>query len=378
VDKLIHRNTTVPYRNLSYSSQHYDLTPPPPAQETPRSETGFAGRLAQAVARRVFRAGMKDDVNAGPERGNPVGTNLEKLGKAAKKNLKAATQKVAAVALGQLQAQIQELTSRLDRMDAELQSLRRSTQAQVWERLPPRELMELVGGASTFRAAGAHLFNGLVQHAQLKPHESVLDIGCGCGSTALHLVKYLGLVGQYRGFDIVKASIDWCNDAISRDYPNFQFSHADIFNGLYNPTGVEQSASFRFPYDDDTFDLAYLGSVFTHMYRQDIVHYVDEIKRVLKPGGRCLASFFLIDDTARKLMPDPKSQFDFKHAVPSGGFTVDPGRPEGAIAFDQDDAVSIFVAAGMKVRKPLVYGNWSGREGVGQQDYIISVKPSAG
>jgi len=47
--------------------------------------------------------------------------------------------------------------------------------------------------------------------------------------------------------------------------PQFRFQHADLFNTAYNPRGVQQAAQYRFPYEDDSFDFAYLGSVCTHL-----------------------------------------------------------------------------------------------------------------
>jgi SAM-dependent methyltransferase len=302
---------------------------------------------------------------------------IQKLRRLAKTTVKAAAQRVGNAALGGLQQQIRELNARLDRVDAELAILRGSNGAAgLAGPLPPKALMELVGGADSFLIAGAHMLNSLRNYVGLKPHEAILDIGCGVGRTAIHLVPYLGAIGQYRGFDIVKDSVEWCRAAISKDHPNFEFTHADIFNGRYNPNGTERSNTFRFPYADQTFDVAFLDSVFTHMYRQDVVHYAAEITRVLKHGGRCLASFFILDAIARQLMSGKRSAFNFNHPVPSGGFTTAPECPEIAIAFEEKDAISIFEAAGLHPRPPVIHGGWSGREnGVGQQDYLILVKP---
>ena len=41
-------------------------------------------------------------------------------------------------------------------------------------------------------------------------------------------------------------------------------------------------------------DVAFLTSVFTHMLPEDVEHYLDELARVLKPGGRTLITWFLL------------------------------------------------------------------------------------
>ena len=52
-------------------------------------------------------------------------------------------------------------------------------------------------------------------------------------------------------------------------------------------TRAETKASeYTFPYEDGEFDVVVLTSVFTHMLPDDVAHYLDEIARVLKPGGR--------------------------------------------------------------------------------------------
>lgn len=118
----------------------------------------------------------------------------------------------------------------------------------------------------------------------------MLDVGCGSGRMALPLTGYLNSEGRYAGFDISQKAIAWCQEHITSAHPNFQFEVSDIYNSLYNPKGKYQSLDFRFPYPDASFDVVFLTSVFTHMFPPDVEHYLDEISRVLKPGGRCLCT----------------------------------------------------------------------------------------
>ena len=37
---------------------------------------------------------------------------------------------------------------------------------------------------------------------------------------------------------------------VSPAFPNFRFDHIDLYNSLYNETGVLRSEDFRFPYPD--------------------------------------------------------------------------------------------------------------------------------
>jgi SAM-dependent methyltransferase len=93
--------------------------------------------------------------------------------------------------------------------------------------------------------------------------------------------------------------------------------------GSVSPTWTSGTASF---------DLAVLLSVFTHQLPEDMTHYLSEIARVLSPGGRCLATYFLLDAPQRLELP--KLTLDFVHDL-GGFFTVDRKVPETAVAYGE-------------------------------------------
>src|SRR5262249_6440676 len=51
---------------------------------------------------------------------------------------------------------------------------------------------------------------------------------------------------------------------------------------------------FVFPYADASFDFVFLTSVFTHMLPAEVAQYLREVRRVLRPAGRCPAAFFFL------------------------------------------------------------------------------------
>jgi len=216
----------------------------------------------------------------------------------------------------------------------------------------------------------------LVQLCGLQPGDAVLDVGCGSGRMALPLTGYLNSEGRYAGFDISEKAIAWCQEHISRPHPNFDFAVADIYNSLYNPKGKYQSLDFRFPYADESFDVVFLTSVFTHMFPPDVDHYLDEIARVLKPGGRSLCTFFLLNEESLALIAAGKGTHNFKYERP-GYRTIHEKREEEGIAFPEAFIRELYGKRGLNVREPLRYGSWCGRtEHMSFQDVVIAEKPA--
>jgi SAM-dependent methyltransferase len=242
------------------------------------------------------------------------------------------------------------------------------------ELLPPKLLQLSVGG--NFKEVGAEFFGYLVELCGLQPGDSVLDVGCGSGRIAVPLTGYLSGEGRYAGFDVSKKAVAWCQDNISRSHPNFDFTVADIQNGFYNRKGKSTPSEFPFPYPDASFDVVFLASVFTHMFPPDVTHYLHEIARVLKPGGRCLSTFFLLNEESLALTEAKKGRFNFKHER-QGYRTISVLRPEAAIAYTEPFVRDLHETCGLELLEPLHYGSWCGRpEYTSFQDILIAVKPT--
>src|SRR5262249_6791786 len=136
---------------------------------------------------------------------------------------------------------------------------------------------------------------GELRSRGLRPNHRVLDVGCGIGPLAIGLLDHL-TEGSYEGLDVHAEAVAWCQRAITSRYPRFRFRHADLFSTAYNPRGRLPAGDYRFPYDAGTFDFAFLGSVCTHLPAGEVAHYLREISRVLRPGGKCVISFYLLDE----------------------------------------------------------------------------------
>jgi SAM-dependent methyltransferase/ketosteroid isomerase-like protein len=248
---------------------------------------------------------------------------------------------------------------------------------------PPDELIELVGGG--LEIGQGHLAQ-LREDAALRPDDRVLDIGCGIGRTAIPLTSYLSQDGAYEGFDIWPEAIDWCIKEITPRFPHFHFTQVDLFNAAYNPSGSISPHGFVFPYADEAFDLVLLYSVFTHMLAKDFEHYLSECGRVLKNGGRVLATFFLLNDDSLRalaaapdaLTPEGSRVSRFLLERDFGSFRAGCDVPEWLMAFDESFVREVFRRSGFHLREPILYGTWVdwavGRASEYRQDTVLAYR----
>jgi SAM-dependent methyltransferase len=243
--------------------------------------------------------------------------------------------------------------------------------------VPPVELIfDGTTTAADFKSIGeAFVRHFLIERAGLKPNGRVLDVGCGTGQKARPLTRYLDPTGRYDGFDIVPEGIRWCQTEYAA-FGNFSFRLADIFNTHYRRDGPSKAEEYVFPYEDASFDVVFLSSVFTHLLPRAIENYLGEISRVLVPGGRCVITFFLLNRESRRGMEEGRNSIAFPHAHESGKCRVADARsPETAVAYEEDFVRDLHERFGLTVAE-ISYGFWCGREELYGclQDVIISLK----
>jgi SAM-dependent methyltransferase len=202
---------------------------------------------------------------------------------------------------------------------------------------PPDHLIFVGGDQTNFRQLGEKWLQTFIRLGGLQPDERVLDLGCGIGRMAVALTHYLDQRGSYEGLDIVSAGIEWCQRQITPPFPNFRFRLADVFNQQYHPTGQFKASEYRFPYRDADFDFVFLTSVFTHMVQPDVENYLAEVRRVLRPAGRCLSTFFLLNEESLSLMQSNRAQpgRNFQYEIGGGCRTTSAETPEAAIAYPE-------------------------------------------
>jgi SAM-dependent methyltransferase len=240
--------------------------------------------------------------------------------------------------------------------------------------IPPTE--QLFDGSSSpeqFVALG----DGFVRHilvprAGLQPSDAFLDLGCGNGSVARALTSFLSPQGRYDGLDINERSIIWLREHYA-GFPNFAFTHADVYNKMYNPGATVTAARYRLPYADGTFSMALLKSVFTHMHPRDVRHYLQELARVVRPGGRAVITYFLLNDESRRLVAENRDEVKMRLEWDGDPLcrVADLEVPEHATAHDEARVRAYTAEAGFTTNE-IVFGNWCGRPSLlGLQDAMV-------
>lgn len=180
--------------------------------------------------------------------------------------------------------------------------------------LPPTKLVELVAGTpdlAWFLKGGA-LAASCVREAlaaqgeEMEDLTAILDFGSGCGRVARH----------WAGLKRVKVhGVDYNPELIAWSQDNLRFAEFSINRPM--PPLQFQSAQF---------DAIYAFSVFTHMTDVMQDRWMQELRRVLRPGGYLIFSTHG-DNYKHHLSASERAAFE------AGERVVKPGGPVGTNMF---------------------------------------------
>lgn len=174
--------------------------------------------------------------------------------------------------------------------------------------LPPRSIR---AGGEEFKDDAYYLKSArleasrLVQKCGMTKASRVLDVGCGAGRLAVGILAELGGVAAYTGVDVIRSTVDWCQRELQPTHPSLRFIHLDVANERYNPLGDAIEAQTRLPVEDASADVINLYSVFSHMTYGDVVRYLQELRRVIAPGGRLFLTAFIETDVPNYAINPP-------------------------------------------------------------------------
>jgi SAM-dependent methyltransferase len=149
--------------------------------------------------------------------------------------------------------------------------------ARTLDQVPPERLIKRVHGAGvqSYAAAGKTIAFDLdvgMQSAGIYLPEGaeVLDFGCGPGRVAQWFQR-INPATNVHGCDIDPEAIEWASANLPGIFVN---------NGFEPPL----------PYSEKKFDLIYSISVFSHLPEELQFRWLEELRRVTKPGGYLLLS----------------------------------------------------------------------------------------
>ena len=214
--------------------------------------------------------------------------------------------------------------------------------------------MQRFVGAFDFEAVGNTFLGHCVDLGSLTPSDRVLDVGCGIGRLALPLSRYLSAQGSYLGVDTWPEGIRWCERHVATRFPHSAFRLLDVYDDQYNPSARAGDDAITIDAPPASFDFATLISIL-HLDPPRVRRYLGEIGRLLRPGGHCLCTWYLLDEDDDR----PTTQL-----------------PRAAVS--EPAARAMLTAAGIEVIA-VHRGQWDGRaDGLSYQDIVVGRRPEHG
>lgn len=225
------------------------------------------------------------------------------------------------------------------------------------------------------------IFQTLICQQLPKPTANrILDVGCGTGILAIAADPFVQGGGQYVGIDISQVDLEFSRRQYASPYR--EFIHLDAHNPEYAADQTESHPPW--PVEDESFDMITALSVWTHLREADASFYLSEVRRALKPTGKAIITFFILDEAYdRKMATDQSGDGQF-HGVPKSTWVFDQVSygsndfrhpawaevPEAAIAIKQAGLNRLLAEAGLELVEQHA-GNWKELPGVYFQDIVI-------
>lgn len=152
------------------------------------------------------------------------------------------------------------------------------------QRLSPEEL----GALDHFHTGGLRASRELLDLAQIRSEDRVLDIGAGLAGPARLIASALGC-----RVDCLELSPDFCAGAVL----------LNRLTGLDDRIEVHRGSALDLPFVDDSFDVVWMQNVGMNIAEKRTLYA--EIHRVLKPGGRYAFQEMAAGDAATCHFPLP-------------------------------------------------------------------------
>jgi len=122
----------------------------------------------------------------------------------------------------------------------------------------------------------------MIERSGIKPGMTVIDLGCGSGAFTPFIARVVGERGKVYAVDIQLAMLQQLERKLSKP------ENQDITN-----IELKQASAYNLPFGDRSIDLVYMVTVLQEI--PDRRRALQEIRRVLKPGGTLAVTEFLPD-----------------------------------------------------------------------------------
>lgn len=189
----------------------------------------------------------------------------------------------------------------------------------------------------------------------LKRDARIVDIGCGWGRLAAALAEHLDPDADYHGFDPKREHVRWAQVNLMPRHPAFNFHITNLANRIYNPAGTLRTTTFVVPFSTASRDLVVASALFAYLSPEELDCYAREAARILKPGGRLLATFYLLDDESRPLLTRLAPPLAFR--FPEGPIVSSSPNGAGLVAYDEAHVRAVLERHGF-VLEATVRGAW--------------------
>ena len=221
-----------------------------------------------------------------------------------------------------------------------------------FRQLPPNHLRVRVGvGNQMFRnqhlclRSGTNYWLNAFADQICRFDSNIVEIGCGYGRKAYHLLNYelqgQRFSGTYHGVDIDEELLAFARKKFPA--PQYSFQLTPHKSQTYGTTAASDGVQCRIEREDDSQDFLFSTSLVTHLLEPELLNYITQSYRVLRPGGFTQMNFFCMDFLRDKKILG--SRWTFAHRI--GRAHVESQQyPEAAVAYNQEDMIAFYRNAG--------------------------------
>ena len=151
----------------------------------------------------------------------------------------------------------------------------------------------------------------------------VFELRSGCGRLARQFIQQIPLPERYLGIEPHHGMVAWCKRNLEPANAGFEFVHHDVYDRERNRS-FGKPRMLPFPAEDGAFTYVEAWAVFPHLTEDQAVYYLNEIARIMSPGGVFHSTWFLFDKCdGFPMLHDGQNALYASDADPTAAVTFD-------------------------------------------------------